>query len=258
MTKTCTTTFGKFKIKMEPNNLFVGGTKYCVNISLTKNETSLYWLSTEEGGCELDGKVIKGGETIKMVDLAFSLLRKYEPNRVIIKLLDDSGISWIGPRHKKYKINFLKGYLLLHRKTWYEEKFNATMCNDDIYKEYRKKADMNFDDPLKKPKEFSFGSSSDELTPLYKESLTWGEFIEKMKEKYGEKKYIMMYDWYRQAIYEIFDGMEINQNWKIDLTKRPVVNCLELKGGKRRTVKKINFFKYNQIEPFIEDRSISY
>ena len=79
----------------------------------------------------------------------FSLLRKYYPKRGNwVTLLDDSGFSWNDSRGKKYKTNFLKGYLLLHRKTWYEDKFNAVMCNPDIYSEYRKKADNNFFDPL--------------------------------------------------------------------------------------------------------------
>ena len=46
-----------------------------------------------------------------------------------------------------------------------------------------------------------------------------------------------MNDWYRKAIYEIFDGMEINQEWKIDITKRPYIECI-LSGGSSHTRKK--------------------
>ena len=153
----CKTDFGKFKFRVDDKNINVGGRTFCVNIALYENETSLYWLKTEEGGCELTDKEIRGTDTVKMTDLAFSLLRKYYPTRTApVTLLDDSGVGWKDKRGKKYKTNFLKGYLLLHGKTWYEDKFNATMCNDEIYAEYRAKADKNFNDPSKKPATFNF------------------------------------------------------------------------------------------------------
>ena len=253
--KECSTDFGRFRIKITPDNLLVGGANYCVNIKITEKTTELYWLSTDQGGCELDGKKIKSGETIKMVDLAFSLLRKHFPNRDTITLLDDSGISWEGERHRKYKVNFLKGYLLVHGKTWYEENFNAKMQDDEIFKDYRITADKNFNDPTKKPADFYFGSASETLDPLYKSSKTWGEFIEKMVKKYNSTKYILMADWYRQAIYHIFDGKEINQNWKISLKERPLYECMK-GGSSRKTLKKKDYFsKYLPIGPYYDNRA---
>jgi hypothetical protein len=249
----CQTSFGKFRIKVDNNGIHVcRGEIFCVNIALYENETSLYWLKTDEGGCELNEKEIRGNNTIKMTDLAFSLLRKYSPDRTNpITLLDDSGFSWKDGRGKKYKTNFLKGYLLLHRKTWYEDKFNAVMCDSNIYKIYRTKADNNFDDPSKKPEVFDFFSDTKEiLDPLYKSSKTWGEFIDKLAVR--EDKYNLIYHWYRQAIYVIFDGMEINQDWKIDILQRPYVECSSYKREKVKTSKnrRITFSKYNRLEPF--------
>ena len=274
----CVTTFGKFRIKIDDSNIHVGGKTFCVNIALNRDNTAtLYWLKTDEGGCELNNKDIRGNTTIQMTDLAFSLLRKYYPNYdKYVTLLDDSGFSWKDSRGKKYKTNFLKGYLLLHRKTWYEDKFNAVMCNPDIYSEYRKKADNNFDDPSKKPDTFNFINPSvkEKLEPLYRDTRTWGEFINKFVEKYGNEKYYLMYDWYRYAIYTIFDGMEINQDWKIDISKRPYIECeammmssLSRTGGggefsktvkrkrqrqrqRQQQQKATTFSKYHRLEPF--------
>lgn len=263
--KICQTSFGRFKIKMDDKNINVGGKTFCVNIGLYEKETILYWLKTDEGGCELNEKEIRGENTIKMTDVAFSLLRKYYPERGnIVKLLDDSGFSWYSfaessaagkdKKGKKYKTNFLKGYLLLHGKTWYEDKFEATMCDSTKYTTYRKKANENFDDPSKKPESFNFMNSEvkEKLEPLYKNSKTWGEFINKIKENYNEEKYKLIYDWYRQAIYIIFDGIEINQDWKIDISKRPYIECNAHSGGNNRTRKnrRVTFSRYNRLEPF--------
>jgi hypothetical protein len=228
----------RFRVKVEPQQIQVGGRNYCVNIALRAHDTYLTWLSTDEGGCELDEKTIRGENTIRMVDLAFSLVRQHHPERTIVTLLDNSGVSWEGPRRRKFKVNFLGGYLLLHRKSWYEEKFGATMENDERYAIYRQMADHHFDDPAKKRDNFSFGSAEKELSPLYQESRTWGEFLEKFIAKYAKRKYEMMYDWYRQAVYDIFDGLEINQNWKIDIQRRPMYRCLAQEGGRGKTRKR--------------------
>ena len=253
----CETEFGTFKVKMEGDNINVGGKNFCVNLALYKKETSLYWLKTDAGGCELHDKEIHGVNTVKMTDLSFSLLRKYHPERnTFVTLLDDSGFSWKDQKGKTYKTNFLKGYLLLHGKTWYEDKFNATMCDPDIYRIYRDKVQKNFDDPAKKPPAFNFMSSEiqEKLEPLYVSSKTWREFIHTFLENYEEVKYKMMYGWYRNAIYSIFDGMEINQNWKIDISKRQHIECISpviQKGG--HTTKKnrrFTFSNYKKLEPF--------
>jgi hypothetical protein len=250
----CQTNFGKFKIKVDTSNINVGGRNFCVNIALYEKETSLYWLKTEEGGCELTDKEIRGDNTIKMTNLGFSLLRKYYPERGnIVTLLDDSGVSWKDKKGKKYKTNFLKGYLLIHRKTWYEDKFGAVMCNKEDYIKYREKANNNFDDPSKKPDTFNFISegAKEKLIPLYRETKTWGEFIDKFIEKYGDEKYKLMNEWYRKAIYEIFDKMEINQEWEIDISKQPYIECNLQTGGARKTRKRISFSRYNKLSPFM-------
>lgn len=250
----CSTDFGRFKVKIEPNNVFVGGKTYCVNMAFDSDVTWLNWLSTDQGGCELDEKVIKKELTVKMVDLAFNILRDTFPDRKIVTLLDASGFSWDGPRQSKYKVNFLNGYVLFYRKTWYEEKFGATMIDPERYDTYREQVAIGFDDPTRKPEVFSFGRAT-YLQPLYQESSTWGEFIEKIKKKYPDDKFKHVLDWYRQAIYHILDKREIDQTWVIDLTQRPNYSC-KWKGGSRKTLKaNRRNKKYYLLQPFYEDRN---
>jgi hypothetical protein len=253
----CNTEFGRFAIKVDRENIYVGGKRYCVNISIRDHDIYMHWLSTDEGGCELDEKVIRGKDTVYMIDLAFSLIKKYYPDRgTAVVLMDDSGFRWSDKRGKKYKTNFIKGYLLLHRKTWYEDKFNARMTNESVYREYRERADKFFDDPSKKPRTFDFidKDARDKLEPLYNSSATWGEFIEKMVHHYGDEKYKLMYSWYRKAIYVIMD-MEIYQEWVIDIANRPVIECgkMHKSGGGNTTKKKrkMSFSRYHRIEPYM-------
>ena len=110
--------------------------------------------------CDLNNSVtswVVEGLAIEYFDKVRRKKRKYYPDvKKYIYLTDDSGFSWRDSRGKSYKTNFLKGYLLIHRKTWYEDKFGATMCDEDAYKLYREKANKNFDDPSKKPDKFNF------------------------------------------------------------------------------------------------------
>jgi hypothetical protein len=250
----CKTEFGRFRVKVEPNNIFVGGARFCVNMVLEPDVTWLNWLSTDEGGCELDDISIRKERTVQMVDLAFSVLRTYFPGRTIVTLMDGSGYSWNGARQTKNKINFVNGYVVLYGKTWYEDRFGATMVNPERYQAYREQVAIGFDDPSRKPEGFSFGRNN-EVEPLYKESNTWSEFIEKFKATYPDDKYKRMLDWYRKAVFYILNGMEIDQTWVIDISQRPMYSCKWTGGRRTRRIKRrFTFSSYHPIQD-IEDRS---
>ena len=258
MTSECTTKIGKFRIKTSDSNIYVGGITYCVNIKINTDTADLFWLETAKGGCELSNKKISGDDTIYMVDLAFSILRDKYPHISTVNLLDDSGFTWRDSRGRPYKVNFLKGYVLLHQKTWYEDKFGATINNDSIYKIYKEKIN-NFTDPSKKPDKFNFMNPDTQalLEPLYNKTDTWKEFIDLFIKEHNDNKYKLMFDWYRNAIYTIMNGYEINQDWKIVLSARPYISCIDTKqiGGlksKINTRKKHNFTfsRYNTLEPY--------
>ena len=145
-------------------------------------------------------------------DKVYSYLRKKPLG--LIYFMDDSWISWLDENGKTYETNFMKAHLLLYGKTWYEDKFGATMCDSEIYRVYKEKF-RNFDDPDKKPAHFDFRNEKVQqlLDPLYISSITWREFISKILACYEKEKYKIIHDWYRYALYCIFDGIEINQNW---------------------------------------------
>ncbi len=251
----CDTSFGSFNVKKSESSIAVGGTKICVNINIFNNDGELYWLGTKDGGCELHGSTIKGDNTIKMTDLAFTIVKLYKPHVKTIRLIDDSGFTWRESNGRPYKVNFLKGYLLLHQNTWYEEKFGAIMQNHDEYSLYLKRK-QNFYDPLKKPKVFNFNNDEVRkiLEPIYNETNTWKEFIDKFIKLHDSDKYKLMYDWYRNAIYTIFDNHDIDQYWEIDISKRPNITCncnaTNKKGGQRKSIKNRNkiFDKYIRFE----------
>lgn len=259
--KTCTTSFGRFRVKVNSTNIQVGGSKMCVTIAISPTKTELSWLGIENGGCALDYKIIQGSDTIRMVDLAFSLLRKYFPTRTVVTLLDDSGVYITDKSGKRIKVHFLSAYVLLYGKTWYEDKFGATMDNSDAYILYRQYIDTNFDNPLKKSDSFNFGSVNEELQPLYQSSTTWREFMNKIKENYpGKMKYKIISEWYRSAIKAILN-IGIIPDWQIDITNRPVYECNPLEGGGRRGRLKTRkakgkFPEYYPLEPFYQNKPI--
>lgn len=223
----------KFVIIEEDTSIKVLGTAIGVCIGKYNDELTMYWLTKEEGVYEKD---LVDEKTVSMINLAFSLMKKQSPESNTVSLMDDIGF---------YSIQFQKGYLLFHGKTWYEDTWNAVMCDYETFQKYRKKAENNFEDPAKKPFMFNFKNSEMQvrLEPLYTSTKTWGEFLQKLVEIYGEEKYSMIHDWYREAIYCIFDGMEINQNWKIDISKIQHVEYV------------IHWYdsvipSYNRLEPF--------
>jgi hypothetical protein len=248
----CKTSFGTFLIKTTPSNIAVGGTKFCVNITIQDENAELYWLGTKEGGCELHGKTIRGSDTVKMADLAFTSLRLQNNSIKTVKLIDDSGFTWRDGRGKPYKVNFLKGYLLLYQKTWYEDKFGAIMQNHEEYTAYIKRKE-NFYDPTKKPATFNFinAEAKEKLEPLYNATSTWKEFIDELIRLYDSEKYKLIFDWYRNAIYHIFDKHDIDQYWEIDISERPVIKCITGGSGKRGTRKNRSklFDKYERFLP---------
>jgi hypothetical protein len=257
--KTCTTPFGRFRVKVTPTNISVGGSIYCVNIAIKPSEILLHWLSTESGGCSLDHKIIHGTDTIRMVDLAFSLLQQYFPSRHIVTLFDGSSINIKDVHGKNIKLYLLPAYFFLYGKTWYEDKFGATILYPNIHITYRQLVENNYNNPDKKPAVFDyFGSANDELQPLYQSSSTWREFAENIKLRYpGPEKYKMISEWYRRAVSIILDGMELNHDWQIDIHLRPFHPCITLEGGgKRNTRRRYKIRKMYPVEQYIESHEI--
>lgn len=251
------TKVGNFKVKYDYNTIFVGGKKYCITLANKNTYGYLDRLETANGECELDGKQIKRDNTVHMTDLAFTIMKGINPSIQNVTFLDDSHITYIDNNEKK-SVLLLSAYVLLYQKTYYEQKFNATMQYTDKYKEYVQLRTKGFNDPSMKPPTFDFMDTEvqDMLEPLYKATNTWYSFIELLKSTYKDTNiYKIIRPWYRHALHQIFQRVEISQFWQIDITNRPIIQYTRIekkntkynltRGGKRKS-RRISFSAYKQ------------
>ena len=189
-------TIGKFKITITPTYDFydkkkinhyvlnVGGNyDKCVNITIhpensPKNkELILSWTEVIGKECTLDGQIIKGDSTVQMALLAFTLAKEIAPYAEYITLKDMSYFPCSSPDGKK-KISLPPYHIAFYGKTWYEDKFKATMLNTSDYEKY-KLCIKSIDNKDLKPSYFNFGNNQirDILVPLYTEATTWKCFF---------------------------------------------------------------------------------
>ncbi len=249
------TKVGNFKVKYDFNTIFVGGKKYCITLANRNTYGYLDRLETENGECELDGKQIRRDNTIHMTDLAFTIIKEINPTIQIVTFIDDSHITYMD-NNKKNGVLLLSAYVLLYQKTYYEQKFNATMQDAEKYKEYVQLRTKGFNDPSMKPPTFDFLDTEIQykLEPLYKATNTWYSFIELLKLTYKDTNiYKMIRPWYRHALHIIFQGVDITQFWQIDITNRPIIQYTRIekkntkynltRGGKRKS-RRISFSAY--------------
>ena len=247
-TYTVKTDFGFFRVKKESNNtyehLHVGGRKFCVEFRWHRGSQNsvLQWIDVLQGGCELQEKQIRKEDTVKLFDLAVTILKKYSPEVKHIELLDNSKFSCDLPRGKKGQI-FMNHYnYLFHNATWYDSKLGAYPI-DSIYKERYEKNKYIATDPSKKTLFFDFKNTdlNTMLTPLFNESHTWREFLDKLYLEYNDKNLCgILYPWYLEASVFLAGGLSLPSLWYIDIESRPTIDY-EITahiGGKRRTRKR--------------------
>jgi len=196
--------------------LKVGGQKFCIEYIFRDTETAeLQWIFTEKGGCEMNGLVIKGDKTIHLFYLSVTLLRQYG-NFKQIHFIDNSSFPCKLPNGEITKIAMSKYYLLFHRKTWYEAKLGAyPKFPEDIIKYDKIKA--YFYDPIHKPGFFDFKNDGlfKILTPIYKSSETWADFLDSVYKLPNLCQKI--YPWYIGAIMKIKDNNALPEQWIIDI-----------------------------------------
>jgi hypothetical protein len=81
--------------------------------------------------------------------------------------------------------------------------------------------------PDKKPAVFNFNNLEleEELSPLFIKANTWAEFFDSIDKKYGKKKCSVVYPWIINAMYIIFEGDNIfdNYKWVINLDRLPLI-----------------------------------
>jgi hypothetical protein len=228
--------------------LSIGGANTCVFFSIPndKDTAHLVNLKTKGGGCELTGKLISGQNTIGMVNLGLTIIRKIAPHIQFIRLEDMSDFPCKMENGKEVGISMIFYSLVLYQQSYYEKRFGAYLKNEvlrTMYEEYK----SGFEDPL--PTNFSFNNRDLEilLRPFYEESTNWKEFFQKVSTLPNVCQ--VLFSWYRTAIMIIFKGVSFErQEWIIDLYNNPSLILVEYtedkltqKGGKRKTRKQVNY-----------------
>lgn len=228
--------------------LSVGGKNTCVflNIPDSGDTVHLTNLKTKDGDCELTGKKISGQDTIGMVNLAFTIIKKIAPNIKYIKLEDKSDFACEFDNGLIVGISMIVYEMLIHQESYYEKRFGAYLLNDTMRSLYEKSKSGFLDKP---PESFSFNNSDLEVIfrPIYNESKTWKEFFDKIKNMPNLCQ--KLYPWYRTAIKHIFNNISFErQDWIIDLENSPKLFNVEFTeingqyGGKRcKTRKQISY-----------------
>lgn len=221
---TAKTTFGDFRVRIVGNDyISIGGKNDCVQIYYDShtNKGKLDRLETEKGGCSLSSDDIKGEKTIQMTDLGFTVLRTLYPSVKEVTLIDSAKFPCKLPDGSLASMSYKQFFLLLKGKTYYQDRFQAT---PELPQEAQALLDFekNWKDPQHKPDTFNFMNPTLQtlLTPIYKASSTWEQFINKLFELYNRNICQIMFPWYLYAYAKIIT-YEITTFWKIDISKRP-------------------------------------
>jgi len=203
------------------------------------------------GGCELNDKEISGKNTVGMVSLAFTFLRKYMPHIKFIKLSDSSNIPCTLKNGDIVGVSLAQHQIIFHQKTWYEKNFNAILINEDMRSLYEKYKE-NFKN---KPCEFDFKNPSlnEILRPILHDSGSWKDFFDYLNTL--PNKCEIIYLWYPNALNIIFNNISFaNQNWIIDLLRIEDVEYKEKQtGGTRGKTRKAG--KMNEYPLYLEHMS---
>ena len=221
------TDFGSFQIKISNREYITIGTKQdCVQIAYntSSNTATLDWLGTAKGGCEINGKNIHGSNTVKMVDLGFTILKQLYPSvNPDISLRDSSTFHCNLPDGRPVSISNMIYNLLLTGKTYYQNRFNATLKyvkSQDAYDMFLKtRSDASFFD---KSYDFHNKDLNNMLGVILKESDNWADFFERLYSKYGRQSCVVMYSWYLN-IYGYLAQTPIHSDWIINIDSRDII-----------------------------------
>jgi len=231
----------------------VVGKNKCVGINAPYASDTAELLNVKRtgGGCELNDKEISGKNTVGMVSLAFTFLRKYMPHIKFIKLDDSSNIPCTLKNGDIVGVSLAQHQIIFHQKTWYEKNFNAILINEDMRSLYEKYKE-NFKN---KPCEFDFKNPSlnEILRPILHDSGSWKDFFDYLNTL--PNKCEIIYLWYPNALNIIFNNISFaNQNWIIDLLRIEDVEYKEKQtGGTRGKTRKAG--KMNEYPLYLEHMS---
>ena len=231
------TDIGIFQIKITNRDYITIGTKNdCVQIAynIKQNTAHLDWLGTEKGGCEgmpeskdEGGKEIHGKDTIKMVDLGFTILKQLYPNvNNPITLRDSSKFKCRLPDNNTTSISSMIYNLLLSGQTYYQSRFNAVLKYKEselAYDEFVKA--RNNPELFNKTYDFNNKDLNMVLSPILYNSNNWGDFFKKMYDTFGRNTCALMHSWYLD-VYGFLAKQPIHTDWIIDISERPFIDYI--------------------------------
>jgi hypothetical protein len=225
------------KTQMEYSVLNVGG-EFDKGIQFTfhaedsprSTEAILHW--TEVIGGTTESQAIKGEATVKMVQLACTILQEIAPYVTWISLKDMSFFMCDTPEGKR-KVALPPFHIAFHDKTWYEDKFHATLLDPNDHQRYRACVQALHTDP--KPGRFEFINDrlTEILLPLYTSSSTWKEFFTLIEKHYPRDKCAIVYPWIESALSHVFKengggDLYVGKDWKMDLKPIPKIHYYEV------------------------------
>lgn len=240
-------------------NVNLGGKNKCVSFSVPVNgETAnLLMVKTVDGGCELSEKIVRGDKTIFLVHLGCELIREYFKDVKFIKLLDTSKFICSFPTGEGRTMDMSKYEILTKGSSYYESRYGARIIDDNEYAIYLNCL-KNMNDETKKKSGFNFHNAdlNDIFGPMYSESRTWREFIDKIKKDVGADLCYYMQPWYEHAIEEIFEYKRTSGfTWIFDIDSMPKINYKPMivkTGGRSRTRKQSKCIHYSELPDFYD------
>jgi hypothetical protein len=213
------TSIGKFRVEKTETHLKVGAKRFCVEIRFGKSQRSeLQWLITKDGGCELDDKPIQGSHTVHMLNLSFTLLKRYT-DTTHLTFLDNSKFDCSFHDGSKITIFMNKYNYLFHGGTWYDTKMNATPIDPIQTSLYEETKALYIDPSVKQPFDFRNPLLQAELSPIYDEVKTWKEFADALHKKYTKEILCRKISpWYSYAVAILTKNRMLPEYWSIDIT----------------------------------------
>lgn len=198
----------------------------CVTISIPSANTAgtngIIASIEKKSDCSFDTPADNSGFSQHMLLLGLTIARDLNPAVKRFYFDDCSHVECEMPDGKTIAISLRNLNIAFHGASWYEQYFDAKLV--DNHAEYRKRM-QNLYAPEKKPARFDFKNSqlTEELTPLYNSCSTWAEFFKAIRDKYKTKKCAIVFPWFMNALYLIFDGnMFDNMKWYIDVEENAI------------------------------------
>jgi len=221
--------------------LFGGKTEYCIVISIRDTiRTDAYIDRIEYNvACVKDGRLEHRPGTIDLVNAGLLTFHRFFPDIKQLTFKDDSHI-YCEEGSKAYKLSMAYESILKYGKTWYEDKFKASLPAN-LFKQYTGSMKI-LDEPLDS---FEFQVSRVPFMrpyeKIYRKSSSPRDFIRQLRMELGDQYCFEVGKWLTKYI-EILQVTIFKDSWYIsveDIKETSTLHISEttdvMKGGGKRT-----------------------